>query len=70
MRGQSMPIGDEKKALIFVLQAHPVLQHAVIVAEVQLPGRTHARQDALMFTGNSAHAPAPLGPTSVHAASK
>ena len=40
--GQRVPVSDEEKAFILVLQLDPVLQRAMIIAEVQLPGRAHA----------------------------
>ncbi len=47
MRGERMPVGHKKQALVLALQAHPVLEHPVIVAQVQDTGGPHARQDAL-----------------------
>ena len=44
--GQHVPVGDEEEALVAVLQLHPVAQRAVVVAEVQPPGRPHAREHA------------------------
>ena len=44
--GERMPVGDEEKARVFRLQADPVLQHAVVVAEVQRAGGAHAGEDA------------------------
>ena len=53
--GQRVVVRDEVEALILraavlqhlVLQLHPVLQRAHVVAQVQPPGRTHAAQYAL-----------------------
>ena len=42
MGGERVPISDKKETLILVLQAHPVLEHAVVVTKVQRSGRTHA----------------------------
>ena len=42
IRGQGVPVGDEKEAVVLVLQAHPVAQGADVVAEVELSGGTHA----------------------------
>ena len=53
VRGQRMPVGDEKQALVLVLQLDPVLQHAVIVAEMQRAGRAHAGQDAIREHGRN-----------------
>ncbi len=50
--GQRVPVGDEEEALVLVLQPHPVLEHAVVVTEVQAAGRPHARQDALVLRGD------------------
>ena len=47
MRGQRMPVRHEKQALVFVLQLHPVFQHAVIMAQMQSAGWTHARNNAI-----------------------
>ena len=53
-RGQRVPIGDEEVALILVLQFDPILEGAVIVAEMQLSGRAHPRQHASILY-ESAH---------------
>ncbi len=47
-RRQRMPVGDEEIALVFVLQPQPVLQHAVVVAQVQTAGRPHTGQHAAL----------------------
>src|ERR1035437_785282 len=47
--GESVPIGNEEKAVILVLQAYPVAQRADIIAEVQLSGRSHAAEYAALF---------------------
>ncbi len=41
-RGQRMPVGDEKVALILVLQFHPIAQRAVKIAQMQRPRGPHA----------------------------
>ena len=46
VRGQRMPVGHEVEAVVLVLQAHPVLQRTVVVAEVQRAGGAHAGQHA------------------------
>ena len=51
VRRQRVPVGDEVEALELGLQAHPVLQRAVVVAEMQRAGRAHAREDALAALG-------------------
>jgi hypothetical protein len=48
-----VPVGNEKEALIFVLQLHPVLQDPVIVTEMQTPGGTHAGQDTGVLRSDS-----------------
>ena len=42
---QRVPVGDEEVALVLVLQLDPVLERAVVVAEMQRAGRAHAGQD-------------------------
>jgi len=42
LRGQGMPVGDEEKTLVFILQLEPVPQDAMIMAQVQLPRGPHA----------------------------
>jgi hypothetical protein len=44
---QGVPVGHEEIALELVLQPDPVLQHAVVVAEVQAAGGAHSREDAV-----------------------
>ena len=39
---QRMPVGHEKEAFLAVLEFHPVLDDAVVVAQMQPPGRAHA----------------------------
>jgi len=51
VRGQRMPVGDEKQALVFVLQAQPVFEHAMVVAKVQAPGGAHAGENAVGIHG-------------------
>jgi hypothetical protein len=46
VRRERVPVGDEEQAWKFGLQPHPVLQHAVVVAQVQRSGRAHAGKDA------------------------
>ena len=41
-----MPVGDEVEAVVLVLQRRPVVQRAHEMAEVELAGRPHARDDA------------------------
>ena len=43
VRGQRMPVGYKKVAIVGRLQAHPVFQGAVVVAQMQSAGGTHAR---------------------------
>src|SRR5580704_6369504 len=44
--GEHVPVGDEEITLVLVLQLDPVAQRPVVVAEVQPPGGTHAREHA------------------------
>jgi len=55
MGGQRMPVGDEEEALVVVLQLDPVLQHTVVVAQMQAPGGAHAGDHALVGTLVTAH---------------
>ncbi len=48
VRGQCVPVGDEVEALVVLLHAHPVLQRAVVVAEVHRAGRAHSGEDSLL----------------------
>src|SRR5450631_697624 len=57
--GQRVPVRDEKIALILILKLDPILQGAVIVAQVQLSCGTHAGQDAPVLYG-SAHTESPM----------
>ncbi len=66
--GQRVPVGGEEKAAVLVLQAHPVLQHPVVVTQVQAPGRAHAGQDPIVRRGHSVQADPPR-PTSVNSIS-
>jgi len=43
-----MPVSDEEKTLVFVLQADPVFQDAVVVAKMQTAGRPHTAQDTFL----------------------
>ena len=47
--GERVVVGDEEVALVLVLHADPVMQRAHVVAEVQLAGRAHAAEHALLF---------------------
>ena len=51
VRGERMPVGHEVQALELVLQPDPVLEDAVIVAQVQGPGRAHAGKNAVTEHG-------------------
>src|SRR5213075_1661158 len=44
--GERVPVGDEIQARVFRLQPHPVLQHPVVMAEVQAACRPHAGKDS------------------------
>ena len=43
---QRVPVGDEIEAVVLLLQRDPVAQRADEMAEMQPPGRPHARNDA------------------------
>ncbi len=51
MGRQCMPVGDEKQALIFVLQVQPVFQHTVVVAQMKAPGGAHAGENTVGVHG-------------------
>jgi hypothetical protein len=51
VRGERVPVGGEEIAGEFVLQAHPVLERAVIVAEVHRPRRSHSGKHAVLEHG-------------------
>ena len=52
VRGERMPIRNEEKALVLVLQTHPILQHTVIVPRVHFVSRSHTGQHPLMLLGH------------------
>src|SRR5260370_7715003 len=54
-RGERMPIGDEEKAFVLVLQFDPILESAVVVAQMQLARGPHAGQHASVLY-RTAHA--------------
>ena len=56
--GQRVPVGHEVEAVEVVLEPHPVVQGAEIVAEVQPAGRPHPRQHALASGHRSRPIPA------------
>jgi hypothetical protein len=47
-----VPVGDEKVAVIFMLQRDPVLEYAVVVTEMELTCGPHAGQHAVIVTGD------------------
>ena len=49
--GERMPVGDKEQALEFVLQTHPVFEHAVVVAQMQCAGGAHAGKYAVYEHG-------------------
>ena len=51
--GEGMPVGDEKVAVVVVLQAYPVVEGAHVVAEMQFAGGPHAAQHALELLNDS-----------------
>ena len=73
VRRERMPVGDEEIARILALQPHPVLERAVIVAEVQTARRAHSRhhpfgehpQSILNAFAISCIEPATIGPRTI-----
>ena len=53
VRGERVPVGDEEEARILVLQLDPVLERAVVVAEVHRAGGAHAGKYAILEHGSS-----------------
>ena len=47
VRRQRMPVGDEEKARMFVLQPNPVFQDTVIVAKMHCTRRAHAGENTI-----------------------
>ena len=47
VRRQRVPVGREEQALVLLLQAHPVPEGAVVMADVHAARRAHARQHAV-----------------------
>ena len=47
VRGQGMPVGDKEKTFIFILQLEPVFQDPVVMPQMKLPRRAHAREHTL-----------------------
>ena len=44
--GERVPVGDEEKAIVLVLHAHPVVQRADEVSQMQLAGGAHTAEHA------------------------
>src|SRR5579872_713473 len=53
--GQGMPIRDEEVAFVLILHAHPIIEGADKVAEVQFAGGAHATENALAMMGRRRH---------------
>ena len=45
--GQTVPVRDEKETLVLMLQARPILKHAMVMPQMQAPGGAHARYHSL-----------------------
>ena len=45
---EGMPVRDEEEAVVRVLHPHPVVERPQEVAQVDLPGRAHAGQHAIL----------------------
>ena len=48
VRRQRMPVGDEKQAGYSLLQPDPVLEHTVVMPQMQAPGGAHAGDHAVL----------------------
>ena len=46
--GQRVPVGDKEKAVVLLLHPNPVFERAHVVSQVQLAGRAHSAQHALL----------------------
>jgi hypothetical protein len=46
--GEGVPVRDEIEAVVRVLHLHPVVERPQVVAEVDLPRRTHPGQHAFL----------------------
>src|SRR5882672_3092474 len=57
--GERMPIGDEEKAFVLVLQLDPILERTVVIAQMQLARGPHAGQHASILY-RTAHAADPI----------
>src|SRR5579862_12595 len=55
-----MPVSDEEIALVLVLQVDPITQGAVVIAQMDLPGRAHTGQNTPGLGGRT-HSPALYG---------
>jgi hypothetical protein len=49
MRGQRVPVRDEKEAVVFLLKLEPVREGAEIVAQMEAARRPHAAEDTFAF---------------------
>src|SRR5439155_8738530 len=49
--GQRVPVGDKEKALILILHAHPVVERADKISQVQLASGAHSAEHALTLIG-------------------
>ena len=49
-QGQGVQVDDAEDALELLLLGHPVAQGTQIVAQMQLAGRLHAREDAVHWS--------------------
>jgi hypothetical protein len=52
LRGQGVPVGNEKQAGIFMLKLDPVLQHAMVMTKMKRPGGAHAGKDTFCVHRN------------------
>ena len=50
MSGQGVPIRNKKETIVLILEASPVLQCPVIMANMEAAGGAHPREDSVPFS--------------------
>ena len=50
MSGQGVPIGNKKETVVLILEAGPVLQDPVVMAEMEATGGPHPGEDSVPFS--------------------
>ena len=53
--GQRVPVGDKEEAVVVSLHAHPVVERAHIVPQMQFAGGTHAAEHAFAMIRARGH---------------